>query len=71
VDGVMTAETCVDAAIEGLRAEKFVILPHANVAEYMKLKAENYERWIGGMAKLRRRIAAARAAHFAGAAEGG
>jgi hypothetical protein len=29
----------------------------------MKLKGENYERWIGGMAKLRRRIAQARAAH--------
>ena len=70
VDGVMTAEVCVDAAIEGLRAEKFVILPHPNVAEYMKHKAENYERWIGGMAKLRRRIAAAHAAHFAGTAEG-
>ncbi len=62
VDGVLTAEQCVDAAIEGLRAEKFVILPHANVADYQKLKAENYDRWIGGMAKLRRRVAAARAA---------
>src|SRR5271169_1040398 len=66
VDGVMTAEACVDAAIEGLRAEKFVILPHANVADYVKLKAENYERWIGGMAKLRRRIVAARAGRLAG-----
>jgi NAD(P)-dependent dehydrogenase (short-subunit alcohol dehydrogenase family) len=71
VDGVMTAELCVDAAIAGLRAEKFVILPHANVADYVKLKADNYERWIGGMAKLRRRIAAARAAHLAGAQAGG
>ncbi len=71
VDGVITAEACVDAAIAGLRAGKFVILPHANVADYTKLKAENYERWIGGMVKLRRRIAAARAAHLAGAPSGG
>jgi len=65
VDGVLTAEQCVDAAIEGLRAGKFVILPHTNVADYMKLKTENYDRWIGGMAKLRRRVAAARAAFYA------
>jgi NAD(P)-dependent dehydrogenase (short-subunit alcohol dehydrogenase family) len=65
VDGVLTAEQCVDAAIEGLKNEDFVILPHPKVAEYMKLKAENYNRWIGGMAKLRRRIAAGRAAHLA------
>ena len=56
VDGVITAEACVDAAIEGLRAGKFLILPHPSVADYMKLKADNYERWIGGMAKLRRSI---------------
>ena len=65
VDGVLTAEQCVDAAIEGLRAETFVILPHPKVADYVKLKAENYNRWIGGMAKLRRRIAEGRAAHLA------
>jgi NAD(P)-dependent dehydrogenase (short-subunit alcohol dehydrogenase family) len=71
VDGVITAEACAEAAIAGLRAEKFVILPHPNVAEYMKLKSENYERWIGGMAKLRRRVAAARAAFQAVEAHNG
>ena len=65
VDGVLTAEQCVDAVIEGLKREDFVILPHPKVADYMKLKGENYNRWIGGMAKLRRRIAEGRAAHLA------
>jgi len=58
VDGVITPEEVAAAALEGLRVGKFLILPHPEVAGYMKLKAENYERWIGGMAKLRRRIAA-------------
>ncbi len=64
VDGVLTAEACVDAAIEGLRREDFAILPHPKVADYTRLKTENYNRWIGGMAKLRRRIAALRAEHL-------
>jgi NAD(P)-dependent dehydrogenase (short-subunit alcohol dehydrogenase family) len=62
VDGVITAQDVAEAAMLGLRAEKFLILPHPNVAGYMKMKGENYERWIGGMVKLRRRIAQAKAA---------
>ena len=63
VDGVISAEDVAEAAVLGLREERFLILPHPRVAEYMKLKADNYGRWIGGMAKLRRRILEARASH--------
>lgn len=57
-DGVLSAQTVAEVAIEGIRAERFVILPHPAVADYMRAKVDNYDRWIGGMAKLQRAIKA-------------
>jgi NAD(P)-dependent dehydrogenase (short-subunit alcohol dehydrogenase family) len=59
VDGVITPDQCADAAFAGLAAGHFCILPHPQVATYMKAKTADYDRWIGGMAKLQRTLAAA------------
>jgi NAD(P)-dependent dehydrogenase (short-subunit alcohol dehydrogenase family) len=53
-DGVLSPEVVADCVIEGLARETFLILPHAQVATYMQKKVENYDRWIGGMAKIQR-----------------
>lgn len=53
-DGVLSALAVAEAAIQGIQNERFVILPHPAVAGYMRAKVENYDRWIGGMAKLQR-----------------
>jgi NAD(P)-dependent dehydrogenase (short-subunit alcohol dehydrogenase family) len=58
VDGVATPEHVAQCAIDGLEKETFLILPHPNVAQYVAKKGESYDRWIGGMAKLRRMILA-------------
>ena len=59
VDGILTAEQVAEVVVAGLAAEHFLILPHASVATYVMRKAENHDRWLGGMAKLRRNVAGA------------
>lgn len=59
-ESVMTAEAVAEATLDGLEADEFLILPHPDVLDYMRNKTENYGRWIGGMAKLQRRILSGR-----------
>lgn len=54
LDGMLEPEPVADACIKTIEEETFLVLPHANVLEYFRNKAENYDRWIGGMKKLNR-----------------
>ncbi len=56
VDGVISPEDLAGSVIEGLAQELFLILPHPQVEQYRQNKAASYDRWIGGMRKLRRRF---------------
>jgi NAD(P)-dependent dehydrogenase (short-subunit alcohol dehydrogenase family) len=53
-------EQLADVVVEGLRDERFLILPHPEVAEYMRRKAADPDRWLAGMRKLQARIEANR-----------
>jgi NAD(P)-dependent dehydrogenase (short-subunit alcohol dehydrogenase family) len=52
VDGVISAEQVAAAVVDTLREERFLCLPHPEVARYMKNKTDDYDRWLGGMQKL-------------------
>ncbi len=56
VDGVLTPQQVAEEVVTGLAAEQFLILPHKEVAIYRQRKADDYDRWLGGMRKLRRRF---------------
>lgn len=57
IDGMLPAETVADCVAQGLENEEFLILPHANVKQYFQNKANDYERWLGGMQKLQKQFA--------------
>ena len=56
VDGIISPDEVSEAVVRGLAAETFLILPHPVVADYIKRKTADYDRWLGGMAKLRRKL---------------
>lgn len=51
-------EAVADAVVAGIAAEQFLILPHPEVAEYFRHKANDYERWLRGMRKLQAKCGA-------------
>jgi NAD(P)-dependent dehydrogenase (short-subunit alcohol dehydrogenase family) len=53
-DGALEPEQVADAVVKGLADERFLILPHPEVADYFRRKASDYDRWLGGMRMLRR-----------------
>ena len=55
VDGMIEPEEVMDSVIEALREERFLILPHPTVAEYIRRKTTDYDRWIRGMQRLQER----------------
>jgi short-subunit dehydrogenase len=57
-DGMLQPEDVAQCVVDALAAERFLILPHPQVAEYMQRKTSDYDRWIGGMRRFRRKFSA-------------
>jgi NAD(P)-dependent dehydrogenase (short-subunit alcohol dehydrogenase family) len=45
-------EVVAGAVVQGLAEERFLILPHPQVADFFRHKADDYDRWLRGMCRI-------------------
>lgn len=55
--GALEPDEVAEAVVAGLAAERFLILPHPEVATYVQHKAADPDRWLAGMRRLQARVA--------------
>ncbi|RYF43906.1 MAG: SDR family oxidoreductase [Comamonadaceae bacterium] len=56
-DGILTPEKVAGDVVDAMREERFLVLPHPEVEKYFQGKAQDYDRWLGGMQKMHARHA--------------
>ncbi len=54
--GALEPEVVAECVVDGLRDERFLILPHPEVAEYFRRRGDDHERWLGGMRRMQARV---------------
>lgn len=54
--GKITADEVAAAVVAGMADERFLILPHPEVGDYYRNKANDYDRWLAGMRRLQRSL---------------
>ncbi len=55
-DGILEPDAVAEACVDAMRTGRFLVLPHPEVATYFTRKATDYDRWLGGMRRFRRRL---------------
>ncbi|BFO20178.1 hypothetical protein SHKM778_65660 [Streptomyces sp. KM77-8] len=53
-------EDVADALFRGIEEDRFLILPHPEVAEYYRTRATEPDRWLAGMNRLQQQWEATR-----------
>ena len=53
---VKSPQEVAKLVISGIKSEKFLILPHPEVYEFMNFKTKSYDKWIHKMSKLRSKL---------------
>ncbi|MGI9622259.1 MAG: SDR family oxidoreductase [Acidimicrobiales bacterium] len=51
-DGVIEPDEVARLCVEAMREERFLVLPHEEVHEYRRRKADDPDRWLAGMRKF-------------------
>jgi NAD(P)-dependent dehydrogenase (short-subunit alcohol dehydrogenase family) len=55
-EGLLEPDEVAEAVVDALREERFLVLPHPEVLDYFRRKADDYDRWLRGMRRLRARF---------------
>lgn len=55
-DGAVTPEALAEVVVQGLRDERFLILPHEEVLSFWQRKTADVDRWLKGMRRLRAKV---------------
>ena len=53
-DGIIEPEALAEVVVDTIREERFYVLPHPEVKEYVRRKGEDVDRWLHGMRRLRK-----------------
>jgi NAD(P)-dependent dehydrogenase (short-subunit alcohol dehydrogenase family) len=57
VAGILAADLVADTVVAGIRDERFLILPHPEVATFEQRRAADRDRWLAGMRRLAAELA--------------
>ena len=53
-DGIIEPEQLAQTVVDTIREERFYVLPHPEVGEYVRRKGDDVDRWLHGMRRLRK-----------------
>ena len=54
-DGIIEPDHLATVVVDTIREERFYVLPHPEVEEYVRRKGDDIDRWLAGMRRLRAR----------------
>lgn len=54
--GVVEPEDAAEAVVQAIRDERFLVLPHPEVAEYERRRTADRDRWLAGMRRVKARM---------------
>jgi len=55
-DGILEPDSVAQDCIAAISDERFLVLPHEQVVDYMKYRAEDIDRWLNGMRRFQEKL---------------
>jgi hypothetical protein len=53
---VLEPEEVAEVVVQALGEERFLVLPHPEVLDFLRRKASDYDRWLAGMRRLQGQV---------------